>query len=138
MGYKPAKRNFEKVKFEELRKVIDPKINEIHDELSLAYYDYWKHGKSKPFYGFDVQATPEESKKLFDKLHGLIWEWYDVIFHNENKKQPANKQYSEDDYRYFRDQDKLAIAKDKILELRNEGIDIKDLLDSKDLDTNFP
>ncbi len=72
MAYIPAERNYDGIEYEAYRRVIDPKFNELHDELCVCYYDYWKKGNSKPFQGYDVGKDEKESKEIFDKLHGLI------------------------------------------------------------------
>lgn len=76
-------RNFEHIQFETIRKRIDGKYNSLHDELTECYYKFWKKGLSKPFQGYDVQKTPEESKELFDKLHGLLFTMYSIEFVKE-------------------------------------------------------
>ena len=43
-----------------------------------------RHGKSYPWKGYDVKATPEESKKQFDKLHGLIFLLHEKALHEQN------------------------------------------------------
>ncbi|HUV82960.1 MAG TPA: hypothetical protein VMW53_07805 [archaeon] len=77
-------RNFSKVQYEEIRRKLDEPFNNLHDELTNCYYQFWKKGLSKPFRGYDVQSTIEESKSLFDELHGLIFENYKVAFDNFN------------------------------------------------------
>lgn len=69
-----ADRDLDNVQYESYRKIIDVKFNALHDDLQDAYYTYWKKGASHPWQVHDVQATPAESKELFDKLHGLIWQ----------------------------------------------------------------
>jgi len=91
-------RNFTKTQFEELRRKLDSGYNELHDSLEEAYYDYWKSGESRPWQGYDVQPTPEESKVLFDRLHGLIWLHYSEELHSENKKLPEGRRYDERKY----------------------------------------
>ena len=112
-------RNFNGVQFEELRKEIDPKYNTVHDELSDCYY------KNKPFREFGILT-----KEKFDKLHSLIFQIREVEFHKENLKQPIEKQYDEKKYNDITDKDgnvtgkKVDKANDKILELKNEGIEL--------------
>ena len=113
MPYMPAIRNYDGIQFEAIRKTLDAKFNQEHDGLSVAYYDYWSKGLSNPWKGFDKQAAPELSKVLFDKLHGLIFHRYMVAFHNANMMLPKPKQYSEDEYRWAKD-DKGAIIGDNV------------------------
>jgi hypothetical protein len=80
-------RNLERVQFAELRAQIDPLFNALHDSLEDAYYGAWKHGRSQPWHGFDMQPTPAESKAQFDLLHGALWWAYDAYFDQENRKQ---------------------------------------------------
>jgi len=126
----PAERNFEKIQFEELRRQIDGVFNTAHDELSDSYYNYWRFGNSKPFRGFDAQSTLEESKILFDKLHGLIFHLRHLKFHQENLKQISSKQIPEEKYNIIFDKDGNPIGKksDEILViiqlLKDEGIEL--------------
>lgn len=96
----PRIRNFAGVQFEDVRRVVDPAYNTLHDQLEDCYYgdvvvehpelqgtpthrkgrryaNGWVSGVSKPFVTgartYDVQATPRLSKELFDKLHAYIW-----------------------------------------------------------------
>lgn len=108
MGFEPAIRNFDGVQFESLRRTLDDKINQLHDELSIAYYDYWREGKSYPWQGFDVGTTPEESKVLFDKLHALLFAHYDNLFHEANMALPVKDQINEEEYDIVR-----GVAKDQ-------------------------
>lgn len=130
MSYIAANRNYTGIQFESIRKTLDGTFNQEHDDLSVAYYDYWSKGLSKPWQGFDAQATPEASKVLFDKLHGLIFHRYLVAFHNANMALPKPKQYSEDEYRWLKDEkgviigDKVADAQTTINLLTAEGIAI--------------
>ena len=79
-----ATRNFDNVQFASLRANVDPPFNALHDELEEAYYQFWKLGQSHPWLGFDVQATPAESKALFDRLHGALWWAYDIKLNDAN------------------------------------------------------
>lgn len=76
-------RNFENIENSAIRQIVDVEFNELHDELSSCYYDFWKYGQSKPFVfekkTYDVAENVEKSKKIFDTLHSRI-------FANRNKK----------------------------------------------------
>ena len=88
MTWTPVERNFDKIQFEMLRKIVDGKFNTVHDELSDAFYN------GKPFRTYGILT-----KEKFDKLHGLIFEIYNVTFHTENLKQkPAKNVIPEDKY----------------------------------------
>lgn len=91
-----TERNLEGVEFEKARKAVDSQINALHDQLSDCYYGYWRQGKSKPFVvgarSWDMQATPAESKDLFDKLHGLIFMHHEKKLFEFNDAQPAREQ----------------------------------------------
>ena len=91
-------RNYENIRFEDIRKVVDPKYNKLADELSEAYYNFWKKGLSHPWRGYDVLDSPEKSKEQFDKLHGLIWLWYNVEFNDYNLSLPPEKRIPLDQY----------------------------------------
>lgn len=96
--------NFEGIQFELIRKELDPKYLALVEELEKCYYgdkdengrfsrvNCWKDNTSRPFtLGgelFDVQATPEESEALFNKLHGAIWKQYEIEFHQLNQTKP--------------------------------------------------
>lgn len=68
----PPHRNYDGTQFAALRRAVEQSFTQAHDELSEAYYDFWRYGKSRPWCGYDVQKTPEASKALFDRLHALI------------------------------------------------------------------
>jgi len=132
--WKARKRNLDGIQFEELRKRIDPRFNALHDQLSDCYYNFWEKGLSKPFSVggrmWDVKPTVAESKVLFDKLHALIFHRRDIVFHEENMKQPANKRYSEEKYRYTRNdlgeiiKDKTQASLDYVEQKRLEGFEV--------------
>lgn len=71
-----AERNFDGIRHEGLRRLIDPKYNAVHDELSACYY-----GK-KPFREYGMLT-----KETFDALHGLIFLKRDVEFHERNVRE---------------------------------------------------
>lgn len=147
MPWKPPERNWSGIQFEKLRrkvvkdgKTLDEIFNDLHDKLSDCYYNYWKKGLSKPFLGkFDVIFTdgkfdPDKTKKLFDKLHGLIFLIRDVKFHEENLKQAIEERIPEEKYNYIHDEagnvvDKFSDRAARIIQkLKNEGIEIPDPL----------
>jgi len=66
-------RNYTGVQYADERLAIEGKYTEAHDLLSLAYYGFWKVGKSFPVFGVDVQGTLTQSKELFDKIHEIIF-----------------------------------------------------------------
>ncbi len=92
-------RNLAGVQFEALRRVIDQPFHDFKDELEEAFYGArledgsldkatgWSSGISKPFRGFDKQATLKESKVLFDHLHGALFMFYTLVLHDENVAQ---------------------------------------------------
>lgn len=127
-------RNFDNVQFAKLRAQIDGQFNDLHDQLSDCYYNYWKEGKSKPFVrgvnSYDVQASSEESKALFEKLHGLIFMQREIKFHEENLKQPAKDIIPEEKYNDILDETGQLIGKKntetiaQINQLKSEGIEL--------------
>ena len=131
MAFKVTTRNYDGIQHEALRKIVDPKFNVLHDSLTAAYYDYWKKGLSHPWNGHDVQSTPEESKALFDKLHGLIFHLRHLEFHSENLKQPVKDRIDSKEYDDIHDDTgvvtgtKTDLATAKIAALKAEGIEIK-------------
>ncbi len=128
--FRTTQRNYQRVQFGDIRKDFDKPYNRLADELSDAYYNYWKKGKSKPWQGYDVQPTPERSKELFDKLHGLIWHWYNVNFHKLNMSRPPEERIPEEKYNYvYGSNGKLLYKKSehsmKVIEdLKKQGIQI--------------
>ncbi len=129
---KPQNRNFDNVQFADLRKIVDKKFNDAHDELSDAYYNHWKKGDySVDFQGHSPAegATLEQAKELFDKLHGLIFDIREVEFHKENLKQPAGKRIDEAKYNEEKDEQgnitkKHEKTQKKIDDLKKSGIEL--------------
>ena len=80
MSWKAPKRNLDGIQFAELRATVDPKFNNVHDELSECYYT------GKPFRNYGVL-----DKNSFDKLHGLIFKMRDVEFHETNTSKTKAK-----------------------------------------------
>lgn len=114
--FKKPERNFNGIKHEKIRKLIDHKFNQIHDELTDCYY------KKKPFRQYGVL-----DKQKFDKLHGLIFLLRDIKFHNYNKSLPAKEQFPEDEYNTINELDgekNIEKAIYKIEELRQEGLEL--------------
>ena len=101
MTYTKAKRNWQGIEFEELRKKVDPKFNDAHDKLSEAYYGYKRENKNTSVtiggqvIEFNDSKTPEENKEIFDKYHALIHHLRAIALDAENKKQdnPDQKLY---------------------------------------------
>lgn len=75
----------------ELRAGVDPIFEALHDALERAYYDHWRHGRSQPWQGYDVQATPAESKQLFDQLHGAIWHEHEIALADADEARPVGQ-----------------------------------------------
>lgn len=111
------KRNWDNIQFEELRKVVDPGFNVIHDELSDCYYN------EKPFRTYGILT-----KERFDKLHGLIFLKRDIVFHQENLKQLEVDRIPEKEYNEIWDDAGNVIGKKsdqiliKIAALEAEGL----------------
>lgn len=117
--FSDMKRNFDNIQFEKLRKKMDKKFNDVHDELSDCYYN------GKPFRTYGVL-----DKATFDKLHGLIFEMRDVEFHEENLKQPEKDKISEEEYNEDKDEEGNTVkqnekAAEKIAKLKAEGIELE-------------
>lgn len=121
------RRNWKGIPFEQLRRKVDVKFNAAHDALTDAYYNYWRHGLSKPWRGFDVQATPEDSKALFEKLHGLIFHLREVALYEENMRQPTpdkRLKVRHDFIEEGRTKPMIQIVRERIAALRAEGIEL--------------
>ncbi len=92
-------RNYTGIQFEALRRVIDPAFHAFKDELEEAVYGDrlpdgstdkstgWLAGVSKPFRGMDKQATEQESRSLFDEIHGHLFTLHTLVLHDENVAQ---------------------------------------------------
>lgn len=102
MTWKAPDRNFDKIQFELLRKLIDGKFNQVHDELSDCFYN------GKPFRTFGILT-----KEQFDKFHGLIFAMRDITFHQENLKLPSKDQIPEEEYNALTLDDEGKIATKK-------------------------
>lgn len=134
MAYKAAERNLKNVAHASVRSVIDQKYNDAHDTLSKAYYEHWRNGESFPITiggsSFDARPTKEESKALFDKLHGLIFELHEVELYNEAKKNPTHEKLNkviESMETLGEGETETPIQKKtaRIAALKSEGIDLK-------------
>jgi len=80
--YKSIERNTAGIQHETIRKKIDKKYNDVHDELSKCYYE------KKPFRDYGIL-----DKETFDKLHGLIFLKRDLEFvavHTKEKVKNPN------------------------------------------------
>jgi len=119
MTWKAPDRNFGNIQFAELRKLVDGKFNQVHDELSECYYN------EKPFRTFGILT-----KEKFDKLHGLIFALRNIVFHRENLKQLSAERIPESEYNEIRDASNTLVGKktdlalNRINELKAEGIEL--------------
>ena len=93
-------RNYERTQFADIRKKIDPHINEINDELEVAYYNHWKLGLPYNFYGYNVLSSVEESKAQFDRIHGLLFSLHEELLREINKALPNKERYLPLEYEY--------------------------------------
>jgi len=82
-------RDYSKAQDGAIRAMVDPTFTDLHDALTEAYYQHWRHGRSSPWQGYDVQATPAESKALFDRLHGVIFHLREVALADADQAQPV-------------------------------------------------
>jgi hypothetical protein len=130
--WSPPQRNFENIQYELYRKVVDAKFNQLADELSDCYYNFWKHGQSKPFNAgnrtYDVQPNLVESKMLFDKIHGLIWTLHEQAMEDEHEKRPIEsrdvKFQRNLDIKMNENKNYVRDRQDKIKTYKQEGIEI--------------
>jgi hypothetical protein len=109
-------RNFDGIHFEKIRKKIDGKFNDAHDELSDCYY------QKKPYRDKGILT-----KEQFDILHGLIFFYYDIEFHKENMKQTKKDQYPESVYHEIEmpngvKKTKTSIALEAIQKAKEKGL----------------
>jgi len=100
----PKSLDYRGVRFGEYRSNLEIYFRQAHDDLTDAYYNYWKKEDSKPVKiggkTFDKLSTPAQSRTQFDKLHGYIMLLLEKAFHEENVKLPVNEQIPETQYRY--------------------------------------
>lgn len=79
-----AARNRTGIQYAALRAKLDDIFEDEHDALELAYYQFWRHGQSRPWHGFDVRASVAQSKAQFDRLHGGLFHLYTIALHKLN------------------------------------------------------
>ena len=112
-------RNYKGIQFEKLRRKVDPKFNDVHDEISDCFYN------KKPFRNYGLL-----NKERFDKIHGLIFFMKDVIFHQENLKQETKDIIPENQYNNITDKDNKIIDKKsdqavkRIAEFKKDNIEL--------------
>lgn len=109
--FKPIERNYDGIRFESLRRVVDPPFGEFHDGLSAAYYNgevfshpwliEWGYPKEIDFKTMK-QESPKDAKSLFDEIHALQDLKRQEKFHQENLKQPESKRIPEEKYNLIR------------------------------------
>lgn len=136
-------RNFDRIANEKARKVVDPVINDLHDELEDAYYKHWKLGKSYDFHGYDKKATVEESKAQFDLLHGMVFRLHDNLIHAQNMSYPENERYPTEKYNDIFDDEGVKIGERSIESLNRlkqqtpHFVNMKNALKSKTQDVDI-
>lgn len=79
-------RNHENIQFARLRRRIDRVYYRLHDNLDEAYYQYWRHGNSKPFFQWDVRPNAVATKRQFELLQGFVWHLYIVVRYLVNER----------------------------------------------------
>jgi hypothetical protein len=134
-------RNLAGVQHQEVREIVDARFNALHDELEACYYGAWRQGKSKPFHGHDIQANPEESKLLFDRLHGMIFHLRELAFHRANLQEiPKARRVALTDYQTIHDAEgravdsRQALSKRHLRECLALGLDLRPALGMEDFD----
>lgn len=57
-------------------------VNQVLEPLNVAYYQYWKLGERQLWFGFNIHPknTSEEAKLLFDQLHTMCWNAYNLVY----------------------------------------------------------
>ena len=86
--FRRVTRNRKGIKLAALRGDVDDVIDDLHDTLSEAYYDHWRHGESRPWLGFDVLPTPELSKTQYGALHGALPHLHLIALYQLNQVSP--------------------------------------------------
>jgi len=97
---------------------LDDTFRVLVDDLEVSYYQHWKLGLSRPWQSptIDVQPTLAESKLLFDRVHGLLWQAYTVVFHLLNLDRPPPRRIAQNDYRYEFAEDGTTVTRDRVQE----------------------
>lgn len=128
MNYR--ERNLQNIQHARVRQLVDSQFNALHDLLEDAYYgdaivvngvfqgrksNGWKHGVSHPVTlgntTFNRQSTPQQSKDLFDKLHGFLFAKHHLALLAANSALPVDQQYSLDDLDPMDDPELVATPK---------------------------
>lgn len=87
MSTKIRGRNMDGIRHEALRKKVDELFYDLHDELTDAYYNHWRHGDSFTWHGIDLSQRGNP-KRAFDILHGLVYKLYAIVFYEVNQLDP--------------------------------------------------
>lgn len=106
-----------------VRQIIDPCVVDLADELSTCYYQFWKKGLSKEFYGYDKKKTVAESKTQFDTLHGMIYLIHECLLHKQNSIMPAEDKVSSVKYNDILDENGMVVdsrSNKAVRQLRNK------------------
>ena len=101
MSYKPAKRNYERVQHEKIRKEIDEYFGKLHDDISKAWYD-------KEEFIWEGHNFGVPSKEMFDDFHKFSNDARLLAFHFINKRlenDTVETKIGEDEYRYSYERD---------------------------------
>ena len=94
-------RNYQGTQWEKLRYVVDPVVGHLHDTLEISHLS-WMAGKSNPWCGFDVLATPALSQTQFDQLIGCLYHLYTIAMVDYNTYSiPSNLLYDNTQLNYI-------------------------------------
>lgn len=145
MAYQPATRNRAEIQFASLRETFDPKWEAVHDALSEAYYDFWRHGQSHPVtigaLILDIvngvpQITRNGNTRTFPnvtvaeawaRLQELLTKYYELKFHQANLALPPGRRIPVAEYDTDSDdgQSRAAKAQQRIDQLALLGFELE-------------
>lgn len=99
--YQPPNRDREDARWGLLRELTERAYIEMDDELSAAYYDYWRNGLSFQWGRWDTRNNPPDDLRQFNLLCIMLQDMNTIVFHRMNVNDPLGG-VPEDQYR-FRD-----------------------------------
>lgn len=99
-----TERNLDGVQHEALRKRVELPYHEVLDELDVAFYDFWRVGKSRVVQGYDVQGSVKASAILHAQLCNYLYLCIVIELYGEAQKLLPGDEvrvHLEDDYKIW-------------------------------------
>lgn len=130
--WQAPERNMDNIAFEDLRKQVEGKYNDVHDRLTAAYRNGGTFTQGELTLDFVAlkESAAADAKSVFDRYHALIFYMMEVAFHEANMALPEEEQIPESKYRYelaedgLTQIDKIANLQTLIQELKNNGVEL--------------